>query len=113
MRTIKRQDFRKLLGECTWGSDAIVAQISPYFQYESWYAKPIYLLENIDDPARITHYGREEELILPLNGTSASAINGDTFKPYIKELISYLNIHAPIISIYDENNVKIAQLDTK
>ena len=113
MKTINKQALHKLF-KSSDGENMMAVYVSPYFQYEEWYAKHIFLSVDVDEPTHVTHYGQTVDLVLPLdrNTVNDGVATADTITPYLKELVDYLGVHAPVISLFDLSKKKLAQIDT-
>lgn len=80
--------------------------INPYFNLESWFAKSVFISNQVSEITTITYRRKPIAIVIPDKGNVR-----DSLQPYFSELQRLVRVVAPIISVFDTNGKKIAQLE--
>lgn len=82
-----------------------VVQINPYFSFENWSAKTVYLSPDVNDITTITYRRRPEYILVPFHTDVKTSL-----EPYYEDLTQILQVVSPVISVFNVTGEKITAL---
>lgn len=81
-------------------------QINPYFNNEGFSAKVICISDQVEEMVSVKNRSKDVALVFPDNGSIKASL-----EPYFTQLQTYIRVLCPVMSVFDMNGKKLAQLN--